>query len=43
MDTILIFTAIFAFIATNLDDMFLLASFFAHPDFQAENVFWDSI
>ncbi len=39
MDTILIFTAIFAFIATNLDDMFLLASFFAHPDFQAENVF----
>ncbi|HOI40798.1 MAG TPA: cadmium resistance transporter [Methanobacterium sp.] len=39
MDTILLFTAIFAFIATNLDDMFLLAAFFAHPDFQARNVF----
>lgn len=39
MDTILVFTAVFAFIATNLDDMFLLAAFFAHPDFQAKNVF----
>ncbi len=39
MDTILLLTAILAFIATNLDDLFLLAAFFAHSDFQAGNVF----
>lgn len=38
MENILVLTAIFAFIATNLDDMFLLTAFFAHPDYQLKDV-----
>lgn len=38
METIIILTATLAFLATNLDDMFLLAAFFAHPKFQTREV-----
>ncbi len=38
MEIIIGLTAIFAFVATNLDDMFLLAAFFAHPTFQTRSV-----
>jgi cadmium resistance protein CadD (predicted permease) len=38
METIIIITAISAFIATNLDDMFLIAAFFTHPKFQTRDV-----
>lgn len=34
----MVLTAIFAFIATNLDDMFILAALFSHPDFRAIQV-----
>lgn len=38
METVVILTAIFAFISTNLDDMFILAAFFANPDFGTKYV-----
>lgn len=38
METIIVLTAITAFIVTNLDDMFILAAFFAHPSFQVRDV-----
>ena len=38
METITILTAIFAFISTNLDDMFILAAFFANPHFRTKDV-----
>lgn len=38
MEILLVLTAIFAFIATNLDDMFILAAFFSHPNYQARHV-----
>jgi cadmium resistance protein CadD (predicted permease) len=38
METIIIITAISAFIATNLDDMFLLAAFFTYPKYQTRDV-----
>jgi cadmium resistance transport/sequestration family protein len=38
METITILTAIFAFISTNLDDMFILSAFFANPYFRTKDV-----
>jgi cadmium resistance transport/sequestration family protein len=38
METVIILTAISAFISTNLDDLFILAAFFANPDFRAIDV-----
>lgn len=38
METVIVLTSIFAFIATNLDDMFILAAFFAHPTFQTRSI-----
>ncbi|NYB52656.1 MAG: cadmium resistance transporter [Methanobacteriaceae archaeon] len=40
MESVTIITALLAFLATNLDDMFLLAAFFAHPQFQTKEVVW---
>ena len=34
IDLTLLFIAIVAFIATNLDDIFVLMIFFAHPDYK---------
>jgi cadmium resistance transport/sequestration family protein len=38
METVIILTAISAFVSTNLDDLFLLAAFFSNPDFRAIDV-----
>jgi len=38
METIIILTAISAFISTNLDDLFILAAFFANPEFRVKYV-----
>ncbi len=38
METIIILTAILAFISTNLDDLFLLAAFFTHPTFKTREI-----
>jgi len=38
METLIILTAISAFISTNLDDLFILAAFFANPEFKAKDV-----
>lgn len=38
MEVLVIITGIFAFFATNLDDMFLLAVFFAHSEFKPLNI-----
>jgi cadmium resistance transport/sequestration family protein len=38
METVVILTAISAFISTNLDDIFILAAFFANPEFEAKNI-----
>ncbi len=38
METAIIITAVSAFISTNLDDIFLLAAFFANPEFKAKDV-----
>jgi len=38
MDFTIILISSSAFIATNLDDLFLLASFFSHPNLKAKNV-----
>jgi cadmium resistance transport/sequestration family protein len=38
METLIILTAISAFVSTNLDDMFLLVAFFANPEFKAKDV-----
>jgi len=38
METLIILTAISAFVSTNLDDMFILTAFFANPEFRAKDV-----
>jgi cadmium resistance protein CadD (predicted permease) len=38
MDLNIILISASAFIATNLDDLFLLSAFFSHPDLKAKNV-----
>ena len=38
METVIILTAISAFVSTNLDDLFILAAFFANPEFRAKDV-----
>lgn len=38
METVVILTAISAFVSTNLDDIFILAAFFANPEFEAKNI-----
>ena len=38
MDLTIIIISASAFIASNLDDLFLLAAFFSHPDLKAKNV-----
>ncbi|AXV40196.1 cadmium resistance transporter [Methanobacterium sp. BAmetb5] len=38
METVVILTAISAFISTNLDDIFILAAFFSNSEFEAKNI-----
>ena len=38
METVIILTSISAFVSTNLDDLFILAAFFANPEFRAKDV-----
>jgi cadmium resistance transport/sequestration family protein len=38
METVIILTALSAFISTNLDDLFILAAFFANPEFAVKEV-----
>jgi cadmium resistance transport/sequestration family protein len=38
METVIILTALSAFISTNLDDLFILSAFFANPEFGAKEV-----
>jgi Predicted permease, cadmium resistance protein len=38
METVIILTALSAFISTNLDDLFILAAFFANPEFREKEV-----
>jgi cadmium resistance protein CadD (predicted permease) len=38
METVIILTALSAFISTNLDDLFILAAFFANPEFGVKEV-----
>ncbi len=38
MESTLFFLAIVSFIATNLDDLFVLMIFFAHPDYKSTQI-----
>jgi len=38
METVIILTALSAFIFTNLDDLFILAAFFANPEFRTREI-----